>query len=572
MEYWKHTNHGKDVGNELETSTATHGNKLTNKITYILWTITLVLLSIIFIIVLTNSIKSEKARESLLQDINNEFMEVTEKIQVASDNTNDLIQSGVNTRLLTIQSHVQNYIPISLTQQISDLRKFISEITIRNDNQEVPPQRITHDVGIKPLNPDDFWRCTSGLPSLMKTPKIRLMPGPGLLAMPTTVDGCVRTPSLVINDLIYAYTSNLITRGCQDIGKSYQVLQIGIITVNSDLVPDLNPRISHTFNINDNRKSCSLALLNTDVYQLCSTPKVDERSDYASSGIEDIVLDIVNYDGSISTTRFKNNNISFDQPYAALYPSVGPGIYYKGKIIFLGYGGLEHPINENAICNTTGCPGKTQRDCNQASHSPWFSDRRMVNSIIVVDKGLNSVPKLKVWTISMRQNYWGSEGRLLLLGNKIYIYTRSTSWHSKLQLGIIDITDYSDIRIKWTWHNVLSRPGNNECPWGHSCPDGCITGVYTDAYPLNPTGSIVSSVILDSQKSRVNPVITYSTATERVNELAIRNKTLSAGYTTTSCITHYNKGYCFHIVEINHKSLNTFQPMLFKTEIPKSCS
>ncbi|RLY44791.1 hypothetical protein D9V11_12695, partial [Staphylococcus epidermidis] len=114
----KHTNHGKDTGNELETSTATHGNRLTNKITYILWTITLVLLSIVFIIVLINSIKSEKAHESLLQDINNEFMEVTEKIQVASDNTNDLIQSGVNTRLLTIQSHVQNYIPISLTQQI----------------------------------------------------------------------------------------------------------------------------------------------------------------------------------------------------------------------------------------------------------------------------------------------------------------------------------------------------------------------------------------------------------------------------------------------------------------------
>lgn len=87
MEYWKHTNHGKDAGNELETSTTNHGNKLTNKITYILWTITLVLLSIIFIIVLTNSIKSEKARESLLQDINNELMEVTEKIQVASDNS-----------------------------------------------------------------------------------------------------------------------------------------------------------------------------------------------------------------------------------------------------------------------------------------------------------------------------------------------------------------------------------------------------------------------------------------------------------------------------------------------------
>nr|BBM60699.1 hemagglutinin-neuraminidase [Respirovirus bovis] len=572
MEYWKHTNSTKNTNNELETTRGRHNSKTTNIIMYIFWITTSIILSVIFIITLINSIQENNHNKSMLQEIRKEFAAIDTKIQRTSDDIGTSIQSGINTRLLTIQSHVQNYIPLSLTQQMSDLRKFINDLTNKREHQEVPIQRMTHDRGIEPLNPDKFWRCTSGNPSLTSSPKIRLIPGPGLLATSTTVNGCIRIPSLVINNLIYAYTSNLITQGCQEIGKSYQVLQIGIITINSDLVPDLNPRVTHTFNIDDNRKSCSLALLNTDVYQLCSTPKVDERSDYASAGIEDIVLDIVTNNGLIITTRFTNNNITFDKPYAALYPSVGPGIYYKDKIIFLGYGGLEHEENGDVICNTTGCPGKTQRDCNQASYSPWFSNRRMVNSIIVVDRGIDTTFSLRVWTIPMSQNYWGSEGRLLLLSNKIYIYTRSTSWHSKLQLGVIDISDYNNIRINWTWHNVLSRPGNDECPWGHSCPDGCITGVYTDAYPLNPSGSIVSSVILDSQKSRENPIITYSTATNRVNELPIYNRTLPAAYTTTNCITHYDKGYCFHIVEINHRSLNTFQPMLFKTEVPKNCN
>nr|UIT55594.1 hemagglutinin-neuraminidase [Respirovirus bovis] len=572
MEYWRHTNNKNGINNEPGINTSKNNSKTTNTMTLILWTVISTILLAIFIITLVSLIQEDNHNRIALQQIKGEFMEVKTKIQETSDEISTSIQSGVNTRLLTIQSHVQNYIPLALTQQISDLRKFINDLTNKGRHQVVPIQRMTHSNGIEPLNPDKFWRCTSGHPTLTSNPKIRLIPGPSLLAASTTINGCIRLPSLVINNLIYAYTSNLIVQGCQDIGKSYQVLQIGIITTNSDLVPDLNPRITHTFNIDDNRRSCSLTLLSTDVYQLCSIPKNDERSDYASAGIEDIVLDIVTSNGSIITTKFTNDNITFDKPYAALYPSVGPGIHYKNKVIFLGYGGLENAENGDVICNLTGCPGKTQRDCNQASYSQWFSNRRMVNSIIVVDRNIDTTLNLKVWTIPMRQNYWGSEGRLLLLGNKIYIYTRSTSWHSKLQLGIIDITDYNNIRINWTWHGVLSRPGNDDCPWGHSCPIGCITGVYTDAYPLSPSGNVVSSVILDSPKSRENPTITYATDTQRVNELAILNRTLPAAYTTTNCITHYDKGYCFHIVEINHRSLNTFQPMLFKTEIPKICN
>ncbi|QJE38111.1 hemagglutinin-neuraminidase [Respirovirus rupicaprae] len=574
MEYWKHTNNieNTNMKSDMDINRAKSG--MLNIATFVFSITTSIVASIAFIIVLISLIQNNNNNRILLQELKEETDAIETRIQKVSNEIGTSIQSGINTRLLTIQSHVQNYIPLALTQQTSNFREFINELIKKEEEKQsrVPIQRMVHDDGIEPLIPDKFWKCSSGNPTLISSPKIRLIPGPGWLATSTTINGCIRLPSLVINNLIYAYTSNLITKGCQDIGKSYQVLQIGIITINSDLVPDLNPRITHTFNINDNRKSCSLALLNADVYQLCSTPKVDERSDYASIGIEDLVLDIVTSEGIIITTRFTNDNITFDKPYAALYPSVGPGIHYNNRIIFLGYGGLEHEENEDVICNVTGCPGKTQADCNQASYSPWFSNRRMVNAIITIDRGINGKPNLRVWTIPMRQNYWGSEGRLLLLGDKIYIYTRSTSWHSKLQLGLIDISNYNNIRIRWTYHDVLSRPGSEECPWGNSCPRGCITGVYNDAYPLNPSGSVVASVILNSHTSRENPVITYSTDTSRVNELAIRNSTLSAAYTTTNCVTHYDKGYCFHIIEINHKSLNTLQPMLFKTEIPKSCN
>jgi len=574
MEYWRHTNNPDKVNTKIDADQVRDRNKILSIITFIVSIVTSIMSIVAFTLVLISFIQNNNNNRIILQELRDETDAIEARIQKASNDIGVSIQSGINTRLLTIQNHVQNYIPLALTQQVSNLRESINDLIAKREEvqSKIPIQRMTHDDGIEPLIPDNFWKCPSGNPTISANPKIRLIPGPGLLATSTTINGCIRLPSLVINNLIYAYTSNLITQGCQDIGKSYQVLQIGIITINSDLVPDLNPRVTHTFDIDDNRKSCSLALRNADVYQLCSTPKVDERSDYASTGIEDIVLDIVTSEGIISTTRFTNNNITFDKPYAALYPSVGPGIYYDNKIIFLGYGGLEHEENGDVLCNITGCPGKTQMDCNQASYSPWFSNRRMVNAIIIVNKGLSKAPSLQVRTIPMGQNYWGSEGRLLLLGNKIYIYTRSTSWHSKLQLGILDISNYNDIRIRWTYHNVLSRPGSEECPWGNTCPRGCITGVYNDAYPLNPSGSVVSSVILDSRTSRENPVITYSTDTSRVNELAIRNNTLSAAYTTTNCVTHYGKGYCFHIIEINHKSLNTLQPMLFKTEIPKSCN
>lgn len=152
-------------------------------------------------------------------------------------------------------------------------------------------------------------------------------------------------------------------------------------------------------------------------------------------------------------------------------------------------------------------------------------------------------PKIRVTTIPITQNYLGAEGRLLKLGDRVYIYTRSSGWHSQLQIGVLDVSH--PLTINWTPHEALSRPGNKECNWYNTCPKECISGVYTDAYPLSPDAANVATVTLYANTSRVNPTIMYSNTTNIINMLRIKDVQLEAAYTTTSCITHFGKGYCF---------------------------
>ncbi|BAD74229.1 Hemagglutinin-Neuraminidase protein [Respirovirus muris] len=482
-----------------------------------------------------------------------------------------LIRQEVIARAVNIQSSVQTGIPVLLNKNSRDVIQMIDKSCSRQELTQLCESTIAvhHAEGITPLEPHSFWRCPVGEPYLSSDPKISLLPGPSLLPGSTTISGCVRLPSLSIGEAIYAYSSNLITQGCADIGKSYQVLQLGYISLNSDMFPDLNPVVSHTYDINDNRKSCSVVATGTRGYQLCSMPTVDERTDYSSDGIEDLVLDVLDLKGRTKSHRYRNSEVDLDHPFSALYPSVGNGIATEGTLIFLGYGGLTTPLQGDTKCRTKGCQQVSQDTCNEALKITWLGGKQVVSVIIQVNDYLSERPKIRVTTIPITQNYLGAEGRLLKLGDRVYIYTRSSGWHSQLQIGVLDISH--PLTINWTPHEALSRPGNKECNWYNTCPKECISGVYTDAYPLSPDAANVATVTLYANTSRVNPTIMYSNTTNIINMLRIKDVQLEAAYTTTSCITHFGKGYCFHIIEINQKSLNTLQPMLFKTSIPKLC-
>ncbi|URG17222.1 hemagglutinin-neuraminidase [Respirovirus P045T/pangolin/2018] len=487
------------------------------------------------------------------------------------DSLTSLIRQEVITRAVNIQSSVQTGIPVLLNKNNRDVIQMIEKSCNKQELTHLCESTIAvhHAEGIAPLEPHSFWRCPAGEPYLSSDPEVSLLPGPSLLSGSTTISGCVRLPSLSIGEAIYAYSSNLITQGCADIGKSYQVLQLGYISLNSDMFPDLNPVVSHTYDINDNRKSCSVVAAGARGYQLCSMPTVDERTDYSSNGIEDLVLDILDLKGRTKSHRYSSSEIDLDHPFSALYPGVGSGIATEGSLMFLGYGGLTTPLQGDTRCRTQGCQRVSQDTCNEALKITWLDGKQVVSVLIQVNDYLSERPKIKVTTIPITQNYLGAEGRLLKLGDQVYIYTRSSGWHSQLQIGILDVSH--PLTINWTPHEALSRPGNEECNWYNTCPKECISGVYTDAYPLSPDAANVATVTLYANTSRVNPTIMYSNTTNIINMLRIKDVQLEAAYTTTSCITHFGKGYCFHIIEINQKSLNTLQPMLFKTSIPKLC-
>nr|AAB17173.1 hemagglutinin-neuraminidase [Human respirovirus 1] len=496
---------------------------------------------------------------------------MNERAKTIKETITELMRQEVISRTINIQSSVQSGIPILLNKQSRDLTQLIEKSCNKQELAQICENTIAihHADGITPLDPHDFWRCPVGEPLLSNNPNISLLPGPSLLSGSTTISGCVRLPSLSIGDAIYAYSSNLITQGCADIGKSYQVLQLGYISLNSDMYPDLNPVISHTYDINDNRKSCSVIAAGTRGYQLCSLPTVNETTDYSSEGIEDLVFDILDLKGKTKSHRYTNEDITFDHPSSAMYPSVGSGIKIENTLVFLGYGGLTTPLQGNTKCVINRCPNVNQSVCNDALKITWLKKRQVVNVLIRINNYLSDRPKIVVETIPITQNYLGAEGRLLKLGKKIYIYTRSSGWHSNLQIGSLDINN--PMTINWAPHKVLSRPGNPDCNWFNKCPRECISGVYTDAYPISPDAVNVATTTLYANTSRVNPTIMYSNTSEIINMLRLKNGQLEAAYTTTSCITHFGKGYCFHIVEINQTSLNTLQPMLFKTSIPKIC-
>ncbi|SYZ47180.1 hemagglutinin-neuraminidase [giant squirrel virus] len=527
-------------------------------------TISLVVLVLSSIIVARQS-SNIRDGPAILETVNISHKEMKEAIM-------NLIRQEVIARSINIQSSVQTGIPVLLNKNTRDIIQTVGKSCNRQELTQLCESTIAvhHADGITPLNPHEFWRCPAGEPYLGQDPEISLLPGPSLLSGSTTISGCVRLPSLSIGDTIYAYSSNLITQGCANIGKSYQVLQLGYISLNSDMFPDLNPVVSHTYDINDNRKSCSVIAAGNKGYQLCSMPKVDERADYASDGIEDLVLDVLDLKGRTRSHRYKNRDINFDHPFSSLYPSVGSGVALGQSLIFLGYGGLTTPLQGNTKCNLRGCRQVSQETCNEALKVTWLGGRQIVNAIISVTNYLSDRPRIEVTTIPITQNYLGAEGRLLKLGDKIYIYTRSSGWHSQLQIGVLDMGN--PLTITWTTHEFLSRPGNAECNWYNTCPKECISGVYTDAYPLSPDAANVATVTLYANTSRVNPTIMYSNTTNAINMLRIQGVDLEAAYTTTSCVTHFGKGYCFHIIEINQKSLNTLQPMLFKTSIPKLCN
>ncbi|AYN62587.1 hemagglutinin-neuraminidase protein [Salmon aquaparamyxovirus] len=494
-----------------------------------------------------------------------------DKLTADTGETLALVRQEISPKVSLLQGAILATLPAQIngdTSMVVDTIKGHCKAPIPVAPQPgLPP--VKHGDNISPLNPVHYWKCESGTPKLYRSPNVTFIPGPSPLPTTSTPGGCVRIPTFHVGDKLYSYSSNLISSGCRDIGKSYQNIQVGIIVRSQEGIPELNPLLSHTFPIIENRKSCSVVSADKGAYLFCSQPKVSEPDDYKSPGIEPMSLDYVDLNGTVRSWIYTPAEIITDYPYAALYPGVGSGVVMNGKLLFIVYGGLLNGIQVPAYCVSPECPTPNQAKCDSSQYNGYLGGRQVVSGIATVDLTSPGKPMITVETISPDKNWFGAEGRLIVTGGRVYIYLRSTGWHGLLQTGII--TSFGPISINWVTNTAVSRPGNPGCSWENRCPKGCLTGVYSDAYPLSPDYTTVATMILHDSTTRKSPVMVYATPSEMVNYASLNGPGQGAAYSTTTCVTVDDEGYCLTAVELSPGLISSMQPVLVATRIPKSC-
>lgn len=383
--------------------------------------------------------------------------------------------------------------------------------------------------------------------------------------------GCVRIPSFSLSQTIYSYTHNQINRGCHDSDYSHQFWTIGKVVSTAYKTPAFESIINWFFGDAKNRKSCATASGSFGAWLGCTLVKERERDDFASPGTQDLSISYMDVYGRRKEWIFRQDDIHFDRPYNALYFSVGSGVIINGRVYFLAYGGLTNSVDWPAYCWSPGCSQFNQATCNQAQRPYVFSQKQTVNAIVSFPDNFKERPIVTVKTIPGYNYDMGSEGRLYYFpqSQKTFIYKRSVSWHALLFFGEIDLL--GNLTIQWYDFTQFSRPGDNPCTASNRCPKVCVTGVYTDYFPLAPRGNLGVSVVLRNNERRIGPTIQISTLTQTLLRHYITTSSQEGAYSTTTCFWFDNKLWCLSIVEMAPGTIGIMQPISLLYPVRFTC-
>ncbi|UBB42385.1 attachment glycoprotein [Wufeng Rhinolophus pearsonii paramyxovirus 1] len=395
---------------------------------------------------------------------------------------------------------------------------------------------------------------------------------PSFIPSPTTPHGCASIPSFSLSNSIFSYTQTVDISGCVDTPRSFQTWILGYIGTSPFNTPE--PRINKLWDMGNNypRKSCSTVAGSDYAWMGCTLKYIKDINDYANPGINQVYLAYQDIYGNRREWIYNGESINFDKKYAAFSFAIGSGIIIDGWVYFLAYGGLLDPEPGDVMCRLDNCPGKTQEDCNTYSKIPYYSNRQMVNAVLFFQDNANVRPRITVHTIPPSQNWQGTEGRLYYdeASDKIYIYTKSAGWHSSLQIGFV----YRSFPFNITWvdYPTLSRPGGAPCGNDSSCPQQCITGVYTDVFPLTSDLKLVITASLLSKNTNTNPAIISATPDEITGKKIIYDSNQQARYTTTTCFGYEIDIWCLSIMDIAQSNNNDYFPIPFLYKLDVDCN
>nr|WFS80225.1 hemagglutinin-neuraminidase [avian paramyxovirus 1] len=430
----------------------------------------------------------------------------------------------------------------------------------------------------KELIVDDASDVTSFYPSAYQE-HLNFIPAP------TTGSGCTRIPSFDISATHYCYTHNVILSGCRDHSHSHQYLALGVLRTSATGRVFFSTLRSINLDDTQNRKSCSVSATPLGCDILCSKVTETEEEDYKSVTPTSMVHGRLGFDGHYHEKDLDTTVLFKD--WVANYPGVGGGSFIDGRVWFPVYGGLkpnspsdtaqeEKYVIYKRYNNT--CPDEQDYQIRMAksSYKPGRFGGKRVQQAILSIKVSTSLSEDPVLTIPPNTiTLMGAEGRVLTVGTSHFLYQRGSSYFSPALLYPMTIYNKTAALHSPYIFNAFTRPGSVPCQASARCPNSCITGVYTDPYPLvfhkNHTLRGVFGTMLDDEQARLNPVSAVFDSISRSRVTRVSSSGTRAAYTTSTCfrVVKTNKVYCLSIAEVSNTLFGEFRIVPLLVEILK---
>nr|UGC38705.1 hemagglutinin-neuraminidase [avian paramyxovirus 1] len=430
----------------------------------------------------------------------------------------------------------------------------------------------------KELIVDDISGVTSFYPSAYQE-HLNFIPAP------TTGSGCTRIPSFDMSATHYCYTHNVILSGCIDHSHSHQYLALGVLRTSATGRVFFSTLRSINLDDNQNRKSCSVSATPLGCDILCSKVMEAEEEDYKSVTPTSMVHGRLGFDGQYHEKDLDTTVLFKD--WVANYPGVGSGSFIDDRVWFPVYGGLKPNSPSDTAqegkyiiykrYNNT-CPDGQEYQIRMAksSYKPGRFGGKRVQQAILSIKVSTSLGEDPVLTIPPNTiTLMGAEGRVLTVGTSHFLYQRGSSYFSPALLYPMTVHNKTATLHNPYTFNAFTRPGSVPCQASARCPNPCITGVYTDPYPLvfyrNHTLRGVFGTMLDDEQTRLNPVSAVFDNISRSRVTRVSSSSTKAAYTTSTCfkVVKTNKVYCLSIAEISNTLFGEFRIVPLLVEILK---
>nr|CCX28847.1 hemagglutinin-neuraminidase [avian paramyxovirus 1] len=402
---------------------------------------------------------------------------------------------------------------------------------------------------------------------------------------PTTGSGCTRIPSFDMSTTHYCYTHNVILSGCRDHSHSHQYLALGVLRISATGRVFFSTLRSINLDDTLNRKSCSVSATPLGCDMLCSKVTETEEEDYKSVTPTLMVHGRLEFDGQYHEKDLDTTALFKD--WVANYPGVGGGSFINDRVWFPVYGGLKPNSPSDAAqegkyaiykrYNNT-CPDEQDYQIRMAksSYKPGrFGGKRVQQAIlsVKVSTSLGEDPVLTIPPNSI--TLMGAEGRILTVGTSHFLYQRGSSYFSPALLYPMTVHNKTATLHNPYTFNAFTRPGSVPCQASARCPNSCVTGVYTDPYPLvfnrNHTLRGVFGTMLDDEQARLNPVSAVFDNISRSRVTRVSSSSTKAAYTTSTCfkVVKTNKTYCLSIAEISNTLFGEYRIVPLLVEILK---